>query len=162
MGAFFQSGCGVSAAWIQDACGPPSVQIWALGMDLLSDTPPDFVLEGSFLHALLLAERTIEECRVAPDYVIIQAGTWTLHRRLRQWLELGTLTLSSDAAAEIIKVWHRLHHEARCPLILKPLPLEFFQKEDDNPYTRATTAAELLVEAVARFYRYAIPMAKRR
>ena len=71
------------------------------------------------------------------------------------------MALASDAAAEIIKVWHRLHQKAKCPLILKPLPLTFFQKENDNPYTRATTEGELLAEAAARFYKHAAPQAKR-
>ena len=102
--AFFQSGCGTSVAWVQHPPEPPSVQVWALGMDMCSDTPPDFVPEGSFLHALLLAERALEGCRRMPDYVLIQAGTWRLHRRLRKWLEHGTLALFSDAAAEIVKV----------------------------------------------------------
>ena len=74
--AFFREGIGANAAWAGLPNMTPSIQIWEVGTDVVSDTPPDFVLERVILHALLLAASSIKKVPNAPQAVFIKRGTW--------------------------------------------------------------------------------------
>ena len=77
-------------------------------------------------------------------------------------MESGTLCLDSDAAADILTVWHRLRKLMQRPLILEELPEDYFEKKKEHYGVGETTEGELIKEAVKDFYRKAQPYAKAR
>ena len=157
--AFFQDGVGASAAHIQIPGETPSIQIWMLGTDMVSDAPPSFVLEGSLLHALLIADTLTETSNDWFDYLRIQAGNWRSRRILQKWQTEGALSFDCDAAADIVKIWHKLHAKLQCPLIIQKLPRGYFVNKHDPHRTSETTEAELVHRAARDNYKHAIPFA---
>ena len=98
-GACFQAGFGVSESWIREPGKVPWTQACVLGEDRVLDKPPSFVLEGSVLHALLIAGRKAEESPERLDHIELQAGNWRTSRALATWFGEGELHLESGAKA---------------------------------------------------------------
>ena len=87
VGAFFQNGTGVCAAWIREPGKVPYTQIWALGTDATSESLPAFVLEGSLLRALCLVEQQLQQSDKGLDYIKVMAGNWLTSSKLQWWFE---------------------------------------------------------------------------
>ena len=156
VGAFFQDGLGVSAAWVRDTNKVPCTQMWALGEDRVSNTPPAFALESSILHALLIAEKKAESLGEKLDSIQITEGNWRTCRVLANWFLTGELELLWVARTEIIKVFHRLAEKLRCPMNVAKIPEGFFEQVGMH----SEAAADTIVTAVRRFFRFAVPRAK--
>ena len=155
-GAFYQNKFGISCAC---ACLPrqtPVLNGLVLGMDPVSTGPPQYILEGSLLHALTMVEglqSAIEANREAISHIVLQAGSWRAVRDLRSWIHDGTLTMNSAAASQIAKVLFRVRDWLCCPLIIRELPADFFR--DATPADH--TPAGLLLHAAERLYTRIIP-----
>ena len=158
VGAFFQDGLGLSTAWVKDTKKVLCAQVWALGEDNVSTTPPAFVLESSILHALLIEEKKAEEMGGELNYIHVTAGNWRTSKMLAAWFETGELGLLSVARTEIIKVFYRLEEKLRCPLTISKIPEDFF----DQCGMHSETAADAIVTAVRRFFSMAVPKARQK
>ena len=82
VGAFFQSGFGITSLWFYDSGGVPTTQTGALGADPRSTEPAEFLLEGRLLYALLLAEGILRKSGTHLDFVVATAGNWRAIRAL--------------------------------------------------------------------------------
>ena len=156
--AFFQEGIGVSAAWIKEPGKVPYTQIWALGTDNVSESPPAFVLEGSLLHALCLVEQQLQKSDMDLDYIKVMTGNWLTSRKLQWWFERGELKFESAALFEIMSTIHRLAQKLKCSLTILPMPSWFFEKTDRH----SEKDSDAIATAVRRFYQMAIPLARKK
>ena len=155
-GAFFQNKFGISCVY---ACLPrqtPTLNGLVLGTDPASTGPPEYILQGSLLHAPKVVEELkpiIEENRMSINHIVLQAGSWRAIRDLRSWFHDGVLTMNSSAASEIAETLFRVKDWLCCPLIIKELPTDFFR--DATPADQ--TPAGFLLHAAGRLYTRIIP-----
>ena len=155
---FYQQGMGASCAAVTPCGGLPCAQGWILGVDPVSLAPPEFMLEAGLLHALLLVE---QHSRLAaedpPPFYQVRTGTWGLMMGLIKWFNEGSSDLVSAAAADIVMVLGRLETELVCPLILRPLPGDFFEATKD----RGTRAQDVISTTAKRLFAEIGPLAHR-
>ena len=76
-------------------------------------------------------------------------------RGLQDWLNKGHLELQSAAASNIFAVLYRLETAAPCPLIIAPLPQDFF----DNADIRGTRVRDPRLATSSRLYELVLPWA---
>ena len=151
---FFQEGTGASCTVIKGEDGLPRTQGWIVGRDPGID-PPVFLQECGLLHALLVVEQMVTKEHVAPPFFYIKAGTWRMTRALQNWFNSGHMGLRSAAASDIIEVIYRLAKILPSPVIIAPLPEDFFEKVKP----RGTEDNDLLAAAATRLYEYVLPLA---
>ena len=113
----------------------PSAQGLKLGADPVSVGPPDYIIEGTVLHALLSAETALslaQEHAINFGYIEVQTGNWKTIQRISSWCNSGNLGFVSAAATSIVQVMCRLAQRLPCPLLLKALPGDFFENNEKH------------------------------
>ena len=153
-GVFFRDGTGASCAVVRGMDGMPRTQGWILGRDPGKE-PPIFLQEGGLLRALLLPEQCVVSEKQCPPFFYVQAGTWRMTRGLQEWFNNGHPPLQSAAGTDLIAVLHRLGALLPCPLIVTPLPREFF----DDAQMQGSRDCDLLMAASLRLYELVLPLA---
>ena len=151
---FFQEGAGASCTVIKGEDGLPRTQGWIVGRDP-GINPPVFLQECGLLHALLVVEQMIIEENVTPPFFYVKAGTWRMTQALQKWFNSGHMGLQSAAASDIIEVIYRLAKLLPSPVIITPMPDDFF----DQVQPRGMEDSDLLAASAARLYEYVLPLA---
>ena len=158
VGAFYQQGMGASCASVASCGGLPCAQGWILGVDPASSDPPGFISEAGLLHALLLVERHNQQVDTdPPPFYQVRTGTWGLMMGLIKWLNEGSNDAVSAAAPDIILALGRLETVLKCPLILRPLPGDFFKATNE----RGIRAQDIISTTAKRLFTEVGPLAKR-
>ena len=132
-----------------------------MGEDHTSLGPPDYVVEGSFLHALRIVDALTTHGNI--DWSTIRhvtIGTSGQHwpSVLAKWFKRNTFELQSSAASEIITTLERVKLSLNCPLLFTSLPSDFLQimrASDQSP-------SGTILETAKRLYMHIIPQALRR
>ena len=96
--------------------GVPYEHVWALDTDLVSESPAEFLLEGSLQHALLLAGKMLTSQESVPDYLAGISGNWRTIRALHRWLTSGSAALLSGAAPGEVEVWLCIQRRRTCSI----------------------------------------------
>ena len=150
-GAFIQDGAGTSCAAAGGPDGIPRTQGWTLGRDPGAE-PPVFLQGSGLLRALLLVEQCVVSEHLNPLFFFIRAGTW-----IQDWFDAGHLRRQSTAASGIMALIYRLGIVLPCPLIVAPLPQDFFEGAE----MRGARGCDLLLAALSRLYVPVLPWALR-
>ena len=155
--AFFQGGCGASCACIRMMDDPPETQRWIMGVNSVSSGPPEYVIEGTLLHALRIVDACCDRLRASQrtfTHVAARAGNERVHAAIVAWFRTGTVGLRSAAASEIAALIRKLKATLRCPIQLESLPAGFLEqgKATDQPPAGAIliTATRLYSQILQR------------
>ena len=149
--AFFQDGFGSSCAYIRIGKDTPMTEGWVMGEDHTSLGPPDYVVEGSFLHALRIVDALTTHGGI--DWSTIHQvtiGTSGQHwpSVLAKWFRHNTFELQSSAASEIITTLERVKLRLNCPLFFTSLPSDFLEILSASDQSPSGTILETAKKAV--------------
>ena len=108
----------------------------------------------------MLVQRHLDGGHGVPHFFSVKTGDWRLRKCLQCWYSAGELTLQTSAAADIAAALYRLEATLLRPIIISPLPRDFFEPQHLN--TRGITAADLIHAAAVRPYTQVAPQAKAR
>ena len=132
VGSFFQEGVGASSAWICQPDGFTFTQAWVLGEDHFSAEPPEFILECSVAHALVLVERQLKAEGACPAYIGVKVGNGRVITTLKAWFNSGTAGRLTAAASDLIRCFSRLIPILPSPIVIEEIPRNFFDKTSDR------------------------------
>ena len=93
------------------------MDLWRTRRESDGEDPPAFVGECAAVHALSLVSKFLDTTDVNPDIITVVAGPPKLRRDLSEWCNTGRMSLSSQAAPEIIQVCDELASRIPCPLV---------------------------------------------
>ena len=162
VGSFFQGGVGASSAWVRRPDGFTFTQAWVLGEDPFSVEPPEFILECSVVHALVLVERQLKAEGTCPTYIGVKAGNGRVITTLKAWFNSGTAGLLTAAASDLIGCFSRLIPMLPCPIVIEEIPHNFFDKTSDRRGWLPGEEKDIVFHTAKRLFEEVLPEIKTR
>ena len=132
----------------------PVTHGWVIGVDPHSNGPPEAIIEGAVLRALLRTEHWLGTRKPENKFgeITMRAGAKQTTENLLSRFSGGRMNYVSALASEVASALHRLEEKLRCPSHLRELSEDFFEstQEENAPST-------LIRNTAMRLYQESIP-----